>query len=186
MTLSIWKSFPCLTPRAIPWIDAAFPHAKENTSSLKRTQKGPTRTNAALGLSYGSRTGVKNPPVQLGAEKKSLSQKTWSHMDDVAPPGIKSCRNCTNANRTQFESLERGFAKHRVWLIIISMPSFEGYHRSEALIGLGQTTRSTGGYDLSAERRYRIPISTRGHEGKVFAKGMEPHRRCDSAGNSEI
>ena len=57
----------CLNaPRAIPWIDAAFPHAKENTSSLKRTQKGPTRTNAALGLSYGSRTGVKNPPVQLG------------------------------------------------------------------------------------------------------------------------
>ena len=87
-----------------------------------------------------------NHPVPLEVEKKSLSQKTWSHMDDVAPMGIIGCRNCTSANRTQFESPERGFAKHRVWLII-SMPSFEGCHRSEALIGLGQTTRSTSGDD---------------------------------------
>ena len=28
------------------------------------------------------------------------------------------------------------------------MPSLEAYHKSLALIGLGQTSRSTGGYDL--------------------------------------
>ena len=35
-----------------------------------------------------------------------------------------------------------------LWLSDLSMPSLEGDHRSHALIGLGQTTRSTGGYDL--------------------------------------
>ena len=72
----------------------------------------------------GAEQAIKIPPVPLG----------WR-------------RNRFRKNRTQFESPERGFAKHRVWLIIISTPSFKGCHRSEALIGLGQTTRSTGGDD---------------------------------------
>ncbi|MDD6882356.1 MAG: hypothetical protein PUD50_01470, partial [Eubacteriales bacterium] len=62
----------------------------------------------------GSRIGVINPPVEPEVEKKPISQKAWSHMDNVAPTGIKNCRNCTNANRTQFESPERGFAKQSV------------------------------------------------------------------------
>ena len=48
------------------------------------------------------------------------------------------------------------------------MPSFEGDHRSEALIGLGQTARSTGGYDF-AEQAQKFPVSTGSHE--------ENHRR---------
>ena len=32
-----------------------------------------------------------------------------------------------------------------MWLSYLSMPFFEGDHRRDAFVGLGQTTRSTGG-----------------------------------------
>ena len=35
-----------------------------------------------------------------------------------------------------------------MWLSDYSTPSLEGYHKYEALIGPGQTTGSTGGFDL--------------------------------------
>ncbi|MDD6883920.1 MAG: hypothetical protein PUD50_09455, partial [Eubacteriales bacterium] len=49
----------------------------------------------------GSRIGVINPLVEPEVEKKPLSQKAWSHMDNVAPPGITSDRSVTSANRNR-------------------------------------------------------------------------------------
>ena len=87
------------------------------------------------------RTGKRPPPVQLGvgeeiafAKDMGATRTMWLHAVIIVQVRIE-------------RNLERRFAKHRVWLIIISMPSFEGDHWSEAPIGLGQTTPSTGGYD---------------------------------------
>lgn len=37
-----------------------------------------------------------------------------------------------------------------MWLSDYSTPSLEGYHKYGALIGPGQTTGSTGGFDFAA------------------------------------
>ena len=34
-----------------------------------------------------------------------------------------------------------------MWLVDFSIPSLEGYHKHRALIGPGQATGSTGGFD---------------------------------------
>ena len=96
----------------------------------------------------GSQTGEKIPQFNWGWRRNRFRKRHGATWPMWLYWEITSYRNCTSANRAQFESPEREFVKHRVWLIIVSMPSFEGYHRCEALIGLGQTTRSPGGDDF--------------------------------------
>ena len=82
----------------------------QGTSGAKGLNPGKRKTAFGIFHAAGSFSCSPNrqekTPVPLGMEKKPISQKTWSHMDNVAPPGRTSCRNCTNANRTQFESPE--------------------------------------------------------------------------------
>ena len=46
------------------------------------------------------------------------------------------------------------------------MPSFEGGRKRDALIGLGQTSRSAGGYDCTKKVP---PVSSRKQEGPLLA-----------------
>lgn len=47
-----------------------------------------------------------------------------------------------------------------------SMPSFKGGRKRDALIGLGQTSRSAGGYDCTKKVP---PVSSRKQEGLLLA-----------------
>lgn len=59
---------------------------------------------------------------------------------------------------------------------------FQGDYKRYPLIGLGQTTRSTGG--LTCEKALCRLFRWTGK--RDFAKDKEPHLRCGSSGNSEI
>ena len=125
---------------------------KPSSSVPKRRKKGNSKEKCApfhrKGHIFCWKPNRRYPrPVPLGHSGNAFSKGMEPH-GRCGSTGNTSCRNCASTNRTQFESPERGFAKQSVWLIIISTSSFEGYHWSEVLIGLGQTTRSMSGYDL--------------------------------------
>ena len=59
---------------------------------------------------------------------------------------------------------------------------FQGGYKRYPLIGLDQTTRSTGGLTCEKALCRPVPLDRK----KDFAKDKEPHLRCGSSGNSEI
>ena len=111
-----------------------------------QTNEDPKAAKNGLGIAALSAEKAKKPIGSRNHEGSAIA-KAWSHIADVTPPDCRKSWPAACTVNTSADGSRTGVKNPPVQLGV-EMPSFEGYHRSFALIGLGQTTRSTGGYDF--------------------------------------